>query len=101
MKTALLATACLVASVATAAAQGHGGSYRVAGKNFDGSTYSGTAEITVTNLSTAAAPSVDDHIGRYRQYAEAGVQEAIVNLPAAAAPEAVGAFAPVIEAFRG
>jgi len=59
------------------------------------------AEITVTNLSTATAPSVDDHIGRYRQYAEAGVQDAIVNLPAAATPEAVAAFGPVIEAFRG
>jgi alkanesulfonate monooxygenase SsuD/methylene tetrahydromethanopterin reductase-like flavin-dependent oxidoreductase (luciferase family) len=59
------------------------------------------AEITVTNLTTLGAPSVEDHIGRYRQYAEAGVQEAIVNLPAAATPDAVAAFAPVIEAFRG
>ena len=58
------------------------------------------AEITVTNLTTVGAPSVEDHIGRYRQYAEAGVQEAIVNLPAAATPEAVAVFAPVIEAFR-
>jgi F420-dependent oxidoreductase-like protein len=37
------------------------------------------AEITVTNLTTLGAPSVDDHLGRYRQYAEAGVQEAIVG----------------------
>ena len=58
------------------------------------------AEITVTNLTTLGAPSVEDHIGRYRQYAEAGVQEAIVNLPATATREAVAAFAPVIEAFR-
>lgn len=52
MKTAVLATACLVASVATAAAQELGGNYRVAGKNFDGSTYSGTAEIVVTSKTT-------------------------------------------------
>ena len=52
MKTAVLAAACLAASVATAAAQGLGGTYRVAGKNFDGSTYSGTAEILVTSQNT-------------------------------------------------
>jgi F420-dependent oxidoreductase-like protein len=60
-----------------------------------------SAEITVTNLSTADAPSAGDHIGRYRQYAEAGVQEAIVNLAAAPTPEAINVFAPVIAAFRG
>jgi F420-dependent oxidoreductase-like protein len=59
------------------------------------------AEITVTNLSTADAPLAGDHTGRYRQYAEAGVQEAIVNLAAAPTPEAINVFAPVIAAFRG
>ena len=52
MKTAVLAAACLAASVATASAEGLGGTYRVAGKNFDGSTYSGTAEIMVTSNTT-------------------------------------------------
>jgi hypothetical protein len=47
-----LAAACLAASVATAAVQGLGGTYRVAGKNFDGSAYAGTAEITVTSNTT-------------------------------------------------
>jgi F420-dependent oxidoreductase-like protein len=58
------------------------------------------AEITVTNLSTANAPSVEDHVGRYRQYAEAGVQQAIVNFPALEGPEPVAAFNQVIAAFR-
>jgi alkanesulfonate monooxygenase SsuD/methylene tetrahydromethanopterin reductase-like flavin-dependent oxidoreductase (luciferase family) len=57
------------------------------------------AAITVTHLSTADAPSVEDHVGRYRQYAEAGVQQAIVNFPALAGPEPVAAFADVIAAF--
>jgi hypothetical protein len=47
-----LAAACLAASVATAAAQGLGGTYRASGKNFDGSSYSGTAEIIVTSDTT-------------------------------------------------
>ena len=58
------------------------------------------AEVTVTHLSTADAPAVDDHVGRYRLLAEAGVQAEIVNFPALAGPEPVAAFAPVIEAFR-
>jgi len=58
------------------------------------------ADITVTHLSTADAPTVDDHIGRYRQLAEAGVQTAVVNFPHDSSPARVGAFAPVIEAFR-
>jgi hypothetical protein len=47
-----LAAACLAASVATAAAQELGGTYRASGKNFDGSSYSGTAEIIVTSNTT-------------------------------------------------
>jgi predicted kinase len=58
------------------------------------------AEVTVTNLSTADAPTVEDHVGRYRQYAEAGVQQAIVNFPALVGPEPVAAFNQVIAAFR-
>jgi F420-dependent oxidoreductase-like protein len=58
------------------------------------------ADITVTHLSTADAPTVDDHIGRYRQLAEAGVQTAVVSFPHDPSPAPVGAFAPVIEAFR-
>jgi F420-dependent oxidoreductase-like protein len=58
------------------------------------------AEIAVTHLGTADAPSVDDHIGRYRQLAEAGVHAAIVNLPEPPTPESLSAFAPVIAAFR-
>ncbi len=57
------------------------------------------AEVRVTNLTTADAPSVEDHVGRYRQYAEAGVQTAIVNLPGVPTPAAVAAFAPVIASF--
>jgi alkanesulfonate monooxygenase SsuD/methylene tetrahydromethanopterin reductase-like flavin-dependent oxidoreductase (luciferase family) len=58
------------------------------------------AEVTVTNLSTADAPSVEDHVGRYRQYAEAGVEQAIVNFPGLEGPEPVAAFNRVIAAFR-
>jgi F420-dependent oxidoreductase-like protein len=58
------------------------------------------AEVTVTHLSTADASTVDDHVGRYRLLAEAGVQAEIVTFPALAGPEPVAAFAPVIDAFR-
>ncbi|HET6952146.1 MAG TPA: TIGR03560 family F420-dependent LLM class oxidoreductase [Acidimicrobiales bacterium] len=57
------------------------------------------AEVTVTHLSTADAPTVDDHVGRYRLLAEAGVQTEIVSLPGLAGPEPVAAFAEVIAAF--
>ena len=39
------------------------------------------AEIAVTVLSTADAPSTEDHVGRYRAFAEAGVDRMIVNFP--------------------
>lgn len=55
------------------------------------------SEITVTQLSTVGDHPVDDQIGRYRELAEAGVQEAIVSLDEVAAIEQ---FAPVIDAFR-
>jgi alkanesulfonate monooxygenase SsuD/methylene tetrahydromethanopterin reductase-like flavin-dependent oxidoreductase (luciferase family) len=46
------------------------------------------------------AGTVDDHIGRYRQLAEAGVQTAIVALPDAYTPGALETFAQVITAFE-
>ncbi len=58
------------------------------------------ADITVTHLGTADAPSVDDHIGRYRQLAEAGVQAAIVSFPEPATPDIVSGFSDVIGTFR-
>jgi alkanesulfonate monooxygenase SsuD/methylene tetrahydromethanopterin reductase-like flavin-dependent oxidoreductase (luciferase family) len=72
------------------------------------------ADVTVTNLSEAAvlggsasageryAPvvgTVEEQIGRYRAWAEAGVQEAIVALHVDGTPDQVEAFAPVIAAF--
>jgi hypothetical protein len=52
VRTAVLAAACLGASVATVSAQGLGGTYRASGKNFDGSRYSGTAEVIFTSNTT-------------------------------------------------
>jgi alkanesulfonate monooxygenase SsuD/methylene tetrahydromethanopterin reductase-like flavin-dependent oxidoreductase (luciferase family) len=46
------------------------------------------------------AGTADDQIGRYRQYAEAGVHTAIVNFPAIDGPGQLERFAPVIAAFR-
>ena len=54
----------------------------------------------MTHLGTADAPSVEDHIGRYRRLAEVGVQSAIVSFPEPATSEAVTGFADVIAAFR-
>ena len=45
--------------------------------------------------------TVEEHIGRYRAWAEAGVQEAIVALHLDGTPDQLDAFAPVIDAFRG
>jgi F420-dependent oxidoreductase-like protein len=58
------------------------------------------AEITVTVLSTADAPTVDDHVGRYRQFADIGVEAVIVNFPDLTTPDPVSRFAPVVDAFR-
>jgi F420-dependent oxidoreductase-like protein len=56
------------------------------------------SEITVTQLSVPDEnASVEDHIGRYRELAEAGVHMAIVGLTQVAAIEQ---FASVIRAFR-
>jgi F420-dependent oxidoreductase-like protein len=59
------------------------------------------SSVAVTHLSTAGADlSLDDHVGRYRQLAEAGVKKAIVSLPDLSGAEPIVRFAPVIEAFR-
>jgi len=73
------------------------------------------ATVTITNLSEAAilggspttaeryadvVGTVEEQIGRYRSYAEAGVQEAIVALHLDGTPAQIEAFAPVIAAFR-
>jgi F420-dependent oxidoreductase-like protein len=55
------------------------------------------AEIEVTHLGRAPEASVEEHIGRFRELAESGVQTAIVSLPDA---DAVSSFRDVIEAFR-
>ncbi len=45
------------------------------------------------------AGTVEDHIGRFRALAEAGVQTAIVNFPSIAETGTLAEFAPVISAF--
>lgn len=76
------------------------------------------AEVAVTHLSTAVAVSsrreveaygadidrlavgtVEDHIGRYRLLAEAGVDTAIVSLPLASTPGSLEVFTKVVSAF--
>jgi F420-dependent oxidoreductase-like protein len=47
------------------------------------------------------AGTVEEHIGRYRELAEAGVQNAIVGLSDADGPESVARFSEVIAAFSG
>lgn len=44
--------------------------------------------------------TVDDHVGRFRELADAGVQTAIVSLSGLHDATAVERFAPVIDAFR-
>ena len=45
------------------------------------------------------AGTVEDHIGRFREFSEVGVATAIVNFPDVGRPETLFDFAPVIEAF--
>ena len=47
------------------------------------------------------AASVQEHVGRYRELAEAGVQTAIVGLSDAHGAESVTRFGEVVAAFRG
>jgi alkanesulfonate monooxygenase SsuD/methylene tetrahydromethanopterin reductase-like flavin-dependent oxidoreductase (luciferase family) len=70
-------------------------------------------EVAVTHLGAArvveyeparegpGAATVTEHVGRYRELAEAGVQTAIVALSDAEGPESVRRFEDVIAAFRG
>jgi alkanesulfonate monooxygenase SsuD/methylene tetrahydromethanopterin reductase-like flavin-dependent oxidoreductase (luciferase family) len=70
------------------------------------------AEITVTQAAPArvveadeppegpGAATAEEHVGRYRELAESGVQTAIVSLPQADGPDSVSRFAEVIGAFR-
>ena len=58
------------------------------------------AEIAVTVLSTADAPTTEDHVGRYRAYAESGVHRVIVNFPELTSAAPLARFAEVISAFR-
>ena len=69
------------------------------------------AAVRVTHLAAArviadgepregpGAATVEEHIGRYRELAEAGVQTAIVGLGDAAGPDSVRRFADVVSAF--
>jgi nucleoid-associated protein YgaU len=45
------------------------------------------------------AGTIEEHVGRYRDLAEAGVQTAIVSLPDVATPGSLEAFGQVIAAF--
>ena len=68
--------------------------------------------MTVTHLAQArviapgepregrGAATAAEHVGRYRELAEAGVQTAIVGLSDVSGPAAVERFADVIAAFR-
>jgi F420-dependent oxidoreductase-like protein len=62
------------------------------------------ADVTVTHLSTvpaiADAHAREEQVGRYRLYADAGVQTAIVNFADLTTTEPLSRFAEVIAAFR-
>ena len=70
------------------------------------------SQVTVTHLGAArvvapeaaregqGAATVSEHVGRYRELAQAGVRTAIVGLADAGGPDSVRAFAEVIAAFR-
>jgi F420-dependent oxidoreductase-like protein len=60
------------------------------------------SEITVTHLSQAPVDvDPDDHLGRFRELAEAGVQTAIVNMPGIDDPAPIERFAVTIDEFAG
>jgi F420-dependent oxidoreductase-like protein len=68
-------------------------------------THRSTVLVTDDGPSTALPPrtfagSVQDHIGRFRELAEAGVEAAMVRLVDVDEPRAVERFAEVIRAFR-
>jgi F420-dependent oxidoreductase-like protein len=47
------------------------------------------------------AATIEEHVGRFRRLADAGVQEAIVRIADVGRPGSVERFAPVVDAFRG
>ena len=58
------------------------------------------SHLSVEQLAeTANAGTIDDHVGRYRELADAGVRHAIVALVDGGDPEAVRRFGDVISAF--
>jgi alkanesulfonate monooxygenase SsuD/methylene tetrahydromethanopterin reductase-like flavin-dependent oxidoreductase (luciferase family) len=71
------------------------------------------ADVSVTHLAAArviadgeeragpGAATAEEHVGRYRELAEAGVRTAIVGLGDADGPSSVERFAPVVAAFQG
>jgi F420-dependent oxidoreductase-like protein len=65
-------------------------------------THLAPARVVTTEAARAGqgAATVDEHVGRYRELAEAGVQTAIVGLSDADGPDSVRRFADVIAAFR-
>jgi len=58
------------------------------------------AQVRVTHLSTAEPAPVEDHVGRFRELAEAGVQTAMVSLADLDDIAPLERFAEVITAFR-
>ena len=60
---------------------------------------SSAARPGATERYDACVGTVEEQIGRYRQYAEVGVSEAIVALHVDGTPAQIEAFAPVIAAF--
>jgi hypothetical protein len=56
-----------------------------------------TPELAAERLT---AGTVDDHIGRFRGLADAGVEEVIVSLHDVGEPGAIERFAPVIQHMR-
>lgn len=56
--------------------------------------------IPAPGLVVLNAGTVDDHVGRFRALADAGVQLAIVNLPDLTDAEPIERFAPIIERYR-
>lgn len=61
----------------------------------------GPAQAPEAFLERVLGGTVDDHVGRFRELAEAGVQTAIVSLAGIADPTPVERFGEVIAAFAG
>jgi len=88
MRNSILATAAIFTGLITsAAAQSIGGEYRVSGKNFDGSRYSGTAQIVFQNNQscriswiTGSTTSQGTCMRRGRTFAAGYTLEGIVGL---------------------